>query len=108
VSSVVLAHLLMPADFGLVAMIIGVTAGLMIFKDLVLCDAVIQWPKLTHVQVSTLFWVNFGVSLTLALGLMVVSPLIAHFYREPRLIGIAILWSTTLVLGGSRLSTSRC
>ena len=100
VSSVVLAHLLMPADFGMVAMVIGVTAGLMIFKDLGLCDAIIQWPKLTHVQVSSLFWVNVGVSLTIALGLMAVSPLIAHFYREPRLIGIAILWSTTLVLGG--------
>ena len=68
VSSVVLAHLLMPADFGMVAMVIGVTAGLMIFKDLGLCDAIIQWPNLTHVQVSSLFWVNVGVSLTVALG----------------------------------------
>jgi PST family polysaccharide transporter len=99
VSSIILARLLMPADFGLYAMVVAVSAGLLIFKDLGLCDAIIQWPNLTDRQISSLFWVNLGMSLAIAACLAVVSPVLSRFYGEPRLAGIAVVWSLTIVFG---------
>jgi len=99
VSSIILARLLMPADFGLFAMVVAVTSGLLIFKDLGLCDAVIQWPGLTERQISTLFWVNLGISVAVAACLSAVSPVLAKFYREPRVAGIATVGSLTIILG---------
>jgi len=56
VSTVALARLLVPADFGLVAMVTAVTGLASAFADFGLSEATIQRKKITHEQVSTLFW----------------------------------------------------
>lgn len=99
VSTIILARLLLPADFGLYAMVVAVTSGLLIFKDLGLCDAVIQWPGLTDRQVSSLFWVNLGIGIAVAMCLSVASPVLSWFYREPRVGGIVVVGSLTIILG---------
>ena len=81
-------------------MVISIAAALLIFKDLGLCDAVIQWPSITHRQISTLFWVNVAVGFGITVVLMAVSPVIAWFYGEPSLIGIGVGWSLVFVIGG--------
>jgi O-antigen/teichoic acid export membrane protein len=58
----VLARLLHPIDFGLVAMAMTVTGFLQVFKEAGLSTATIQREDITHAQVSNLFWINFGVS----------------------------------------------
>src|SRR5918996_1135377 len=61
-STVVLARLLAPRDFGLVAMVTAVTGILTIFRHAGLATPTIQREHITHAQVSNLFWVNLGVS----------------------------------------------
>src|SRR5208337_1136909 len=58
VSTIVLARLLTPTDFGLVAMVVAVTGMGQAFVDLGLTEATIQRQEINHHQVSTLFWVN--------------------------------------------------
>lgn len=99
VSTIILARLLLPSDFGLYAMVIAITSGLLIFKDLGLCDAVIQWPGLTDKQVSSLFWVNLGISIAVAFFLIAAAPVLGWFYREPRVRGIVIVGSLTIIFG---------
>jgi O-antigen/teichoic acid export membrane protein len=101
VSSIVLARILTPPDFGLVSMVTAITGMLFIFKDFGLCDAVIQSASITQEKISTLFWVNLAVSAAIGLALVAVSPLIALFYREPRLTGISVVWSLLIVVGGA-------
>jgi PST family polysaccharide transporter len=91
--------MLAPGDFGLYAIVSAVASGLMIFMDLGLCDAVIQAPRLAHIQVSTLFWLNIGIGIAVAVGLALVSPLLGVFFAEPRLAPIVIVWSLTIVFG---------
>jgi O-antigen/teichoic acid export membrane protein len=55
-STVVMARLLSPADFGLVGMVTAVTGFLSVFKDAGLSVATIQRDVVTREQVSTLFW----------------------------------------------------
>ncbi|HTS12534.1 MAG TPA: lipopolysaccharide biosynthesis protein [Candidatus Limnocylindrales bacterium] len=102
VSTVVLARLLTPSDYGLVAMVTTVTAVAVGFADLGLTEATIQRKAITHAQVSTLFWINVGVGLLLTLITAAMAPVLAWFYREPRLVDLTLVMSLTFLLGGLR------
>ena len=59
-TTIVLARLLQPADFGLVGMALTLTVFVDQFRTLGLSQAVIQRKDLTWSQVDALFWVNAG------------------------------------------------
>ena len=99
-SIMVLARLLVPADFGLVAMVMTVMGFLRVFKDAGLSTATVQRDGITQAQVSNLFWINVAMSGVVTLLLAAASPVIAWFYREPRLVAITLPLSLTFVLGG--------
>lgn len=96
----VLARLLTPGDFGLVAMVNVIVGFVAMFKDAGLSMATIQRDAITREQVSTVFWINVGISLALVLITVSVAPLIAAFYGEPRLVWITIALASTLLFGG--------
>jgi O-antigen/teichoic acid export membrane protein len=99
-SIMVLARLLTPKDFGLYAMVTTVMGFLWMFQDAGLSTATVQRQQITHEQVSNLFWVNVGVGGVTTLLVAALSPVVAWFYREPRLVVV------TLVLSGTFLLTS--
>jgi O-antigen/teichoic acid export membrane protein len=101
ISTMVLARLLMPRDFGLVAMVTTVTSFLHVFKDAGLSVATVQRERITQAQVSNLFWINIAVSTLSTLIVAASAPLVAKFYHNPRLIPITLLLSTTFILSGS-------
>jgi PST family polysaccharide transporter len=96
----VLARLLTPKDFGLFAMVTTVIGYLRVFKDAGLSTATIQREGITHAQVSNLFWVNVAVSGAITLILATAAPVVAWFYREPRLVPITLVLSSTFLLSG--------
>ena len=103
VSTVVLARLLSPADFGVVAMVIAVTGLASAFADFGLSEATIQRKEITHEQVSTLFWINVGIGLVQTLITAGLGPVLAKLYREPRLVAIALVSSLNFLAGGLRV-----
>jgi len=103
ISTVVLARLLTPADFGLVAMVTAITGLGQAFADLGLSEATIQRQEISHNQVSTLFWINVAIGLTLMSATAGLAPVLAWFYREPRLRDITFLLSLTFLIGGLRV-----
>ncbi len=103
VSTVVLARLLTPSDFGLVAMVVAITGLATAFADLGLSEATIQRKEITHAQVSALFWVNAAIGLGLTLITMSLAPVLAWFYHEPRLVLITLIASLTFLIGGLRV-----
>src|SRR5260370_38292636 len=56
----VLARLLLPSDFGLLGMVFALTAIAERFKDIGLGRAKVQKKKLTHAEVSNLFWLKLA------------------------------------------------
>lgn len=100
-SAIVLARLLMPEDFGLVAMVTTVTGFLRVFKDAGLSTATIQKAEITHAQVSNLFWINVGVSAGLSLLVAATAPLIAWFFREPRLVAVTLALASAFAISGA-------
>jgi len=88
--TVVLARLLDPRDFGLVAMVTLVVNFAILFRDLGLSEATVWTEKTSQELVSNLFWITVAVGLTLCVVLGALAPLIAGFYGEPRLVAITL------------------
>jgi len=103
VATVILARLLTPSDFGLVAMVTSVTGLANSFMDFGLSEATIQRKNITHEQVSALFWINLVIGVGLTLATAVVGPVIAWVDSEPRLRAIALLASFNFLVGGLRV-----
>lgn len=99
-STIILARLLAPDDYGLVAMVTAVTGLIMVFKDLGLSTATVQKGQVNHEQISTLFWINVGISIIAMLVTAALAPAIAWFYDEPRLIWIGLALSTSFLFVG--------
>lgn len=99
VSTMVLARLLTPTDFGLIAMVTAVTGFINLLKDAGLSAATVQKDAITHGQVSSLFWINVILGLLLSGITVALAPLIADFYQEPRLKLITCALAINFVLG---------
>jgi len=97
----VLARLLNPREFGLVGMVLGVINLVGIFNVLGLSTATVQRDEITQQQVSNLFWLNVVGSGVLAVMCIAMAPLVAWFYRDPRVTWIMLALSVTFVLTGS-------
>jgi O-antigen/teichoic acid export membrane protein len=98
VAVVVLARLLEPEDFGLVAIVMVLTSFAPLLVDFGLGDATIQRSKITESQVSSLFWLSGGIGLAIAAVVAACGPLIAWIYREPRLATITPYFAISFVL----------
>jgi PST family polysaccharide transporter len=92
---VVLARLLPPGEFGLMAMATVVINFAYLLRDMGTAAAVVQKESLTENTINTVFWLNVGLGLSLGIGLLAVAPLIAEGFHSPRL--IPVLWVLALV-----------
>jgi O-antigen/teichoic acid export membrane protein len=100
-SMVVLARLLAPADFGLVGMVTACTGFLGLFRDCGLSMATIQRASITRVQTSMLFWINLAAGAMLAALCLVMAPILATFYHEPRLFWVTVWLGASFVFNGA-------
>ncbi|MGB3653470.1 MAG: lipopolysaccharide biosynthesis protein [Rivularia sp. (in: cyanobacteria)] len=99
-STVVLARLLAPEDYGLIGMVTVVIGFAGLFKDLGLSTATIQKSEINHKQVSSLFWINFAISCATGLAVAALAPVVAWFYKEPRLTWITLALASSFIFGG--------
>jgi PST family polysaccharide transporter len=83
-SIIVLARLLDPSEFGLVAMVTVLTGVFEIFSTGGLSQATVQREEVSDEQISTLFWVNVAIGVLLAILCLMAAPLLQAFYKEPR------------------------
>lgn len=100
VSVVVLARLLTPHDYGLVAMVLAIIGIGEVFRDFGLSSAAVQAPNLSRGQRDNLFWINTGLGFTLAALVFFLAPLIAALYSQPEVEPLARLLALTFVLNG--------
>ncbi|UCG53776.1 MAG: lipopolysaccharide biosynthesis protein [Candidatus Latescibacterota bacterium] len=99
-STAILARILTPEDFGLIAMVIVIIGFIGIFKDMGLAMATVQRAEINHGQVSTLFWLNLAISIGIMAITSALAPLLAAFYKEPRVTGITVVLAITIIFSG--------
>jgi O-antigen/teichoic acid export membrane protein len=100
VSTIILARLLVPEDFGLVSMVVAITAIADQFASLGLSAATIQAPRIDHKQASALFWINVAAGLIMGAAVFALAPVIADFYHEQRLVPITMAIAANFIGGG--------
>lgn len=97
---VLLARLLTPHDYGLMAMVTAIVGVAEILRDFGLSSAAIQARQVSRAQRDNLFWINSGIGLTLSLAVFVSAQAIATFYAEPVLVAISQALAVTFLLNG--------
>jgi PST family polysaccharide transporter len=99
-AQIVLARLLSPEDFGLVAVVTSITTFFSLFSDLGLPMATIQRHEINHEQVSLLFWINTFWGGALAVLTAATAWLFATIYGEPRITSIIMVLAAGFVFIG--------
>lgn len=98
-SVVLLSRLLSPDDFGLMAALAPFLAFVGMFQDLGLREALTQRDVASPAFVDQIFYATLGLGLFCALVVAGASPLLAWFYGDPRLVGLTLLTSVSVLLG---------
>jgi PST family polysaccharide transporter len=97
-STILLARVLSPYDFGLVAMVTALVLFAPILVDLGTTDASTQKSHITHGEISALFWLNVTIGAALTILFAAGSGLIGALLGAPELAGIAAMLSLTFVM----------
>ena len=98
VSTVVLARLLVPADFGLVAMATAVAAGLELLTLFGFDHALVQRREISREHYDSAWTLNLLLGVGLAIALAAVAVPVAAFYSEPRLQAVMYVLSAKYVI----------
>lgn len=98
--SIVLARILMPEDYGTVALVTVFTTIMQVFVDSGLSTALIQKKDADDLDFSSVFYFNFAVCIILYLIMFFAAPVIASFYNIPELTPIIRVISLTIVISG--------
>jgi polysaccharide transporter, PST family len=100
-SQLILARLLLPGDFGLVAEVTPVIGFVQVVGDLGLTQAVVSRPRLRLSELNGFFWIILGLSSCLALVAGLSGPLLAMFYGEPRVMAVTFASAPLIVVGSA-------
>ena len=96
--SSILARLLLPEDYGILGMVTVATGFLMVLKDFGFGAALVQKKEVDEIEYDSVFWLNVGIGLILALLVFLAAPLIASFYNEDELIPVARVISLSFII----------
>jgi O-antigen/teichoic acid export membrane protein len=89
-TTLVLARILSPADYGLQAMVLTLVNLCSLFQDAGLSSATVQRPTVTNDQISTVFWINVSLGAFLTAAVASAGPFLVSFYKDPRLLWITV------------------
>jgi len=98
VVQIILARILVPAEFGLLAMIAIFNAIGIALMDGGMTSSLIRTPNPDNEDYSTVFFINLAVSIFIYFILFACAPFIANFYKQPILTGVIRLYSLSFVV----------
>lgn len=97
-STVILARLLTPKDFGLVTIVTTFSLLLVNFGLNGFTEAVLQTEELNHSLVSNLFWINSGIGLCLTISFAAFGTILARVFHEPLVTQVAVGIAPTILI----------
>lgn len=100
VLTIIIARLILPSEYGLIAMLSIFLAIAQTFVDSGFSNALIQKKDRTEVDFSTIFYFNIFIAFVAYGVLFVSAPSIASFYKEPALTTVTRWVGLSLILNG--------
>ncbi|WP_027712671.1 MOP flippase family protein [Dickeya chrysanthemi] len=98
---VVLARLIPPGEYGLMAMALVVTNFATLVRDLGTAAAIIQRQDLEEKTINAIFWLNVAMGIAIAVIIIISSPVISYLFYESRLIFVLCLLSISFPLAST-------
>ena len=94
----IIARIIGPESYGLIAMLAIFMSVSQVFIDGGFSNALIQRKNRDEKDYSTVFYINFGISLVVYALLFACAPAIAKFFHQPLLCDITRVYSLNLVI----------
>jgi PST family polysaccharide transporter len=88
---IILGRILLPEQFGIVAMATPVIVLIEIFTNLGLAQAVVQREKITQADLNAIYWISLAGASLMLLLVVLFSPLIAQMYGQPKVRAIVVI-----------------
>lgn len=101
VSVSILARLLTPSDFGLVAIVATFSGFLATLTKIGIPEAILQRRDIDHRLATNLFWINIVLTAALTLGFAASGSLLARLYRDPRIVHVSVFASFSILFAGA-------
>lgn len=100
---IALARLLVPQDFGLIAMVVVFTGLAGLLSDVGLGSALIQKKDTRDEHFSSVFWLNLLLGCGLMCAIFLAAPSLSAFYERPEVEGVTKVLSLGYVIGALAL-----
>ncbi len=97
----VLARVLSPADFGLMAMVLVFINFAQTYTDLGISAAIVHRQDATAEQLASLYWTNVATGILTFLFTWLATPLITQVFHEPRLVPLLRAAAVAFIIGGA-------
>jgi O-antigen/teichoic acid export membrane protein len=99
-STVVLARLLSPSEFGIAAMVTALIGIGDAFWNLGLQTATIRYKNVTHRQVTFFFWLQVTVGASLTALTIGCAHVVAGFYHNPKVFAVTVVYASYFTVSG--------
>lgn len=97
-TSIALARLLAPSDFGVFGMIFFAMELAQVFTDFGFGTAIVQRRVTDSIILATSFWLNMGIALLVGIIMIVSGPALARFFEQPIVASLAIAGALNVVI----------
>jgi O-antigen/teichoic acid export membrane protein len=94
----VLARLLTPADFGIVALVAVIVNFLALLRGAGISEALVAERSPSQVQLSSAYWYALGSTGAIALLVVLLAPVAAWLYDEPDVAPVFLISAATMVV----------
>jgi teichuronic acid exporter len=96
---IILARLLLPEDYGLIALVLIFTTIANVFVQSGLNTAIIQKKDADELDFSSVFYLSLFIACLAYVVLFITAPLMSGFYEEPQLVPVFRVLSVSLFFG---------
>lgn len=96
--TMIVARHVTPADYGLVAMVTATLALLETLREFGLMTVCVQEPELDHNKVNAMFWINTIAGFLVAIMASIAAPALARFYGAPAIVEITVTLALGLAI----------
>lgn len=98
-ADIILARMLTPNDFGLIAIVSIFIQIAQTFIDSGFSNALIQKKDRSQIDYSTVFYFNIGIAIILYIAIYVAAPYISKYFNNPELNSLTRIVSLNLIIG---------
>ncbi|MBL4710655.1 MAG: oligosaccharide flippase family protein [Flavobacteriales bacterium] len=98
VVNIVLARLLLPEDFGLVALTMTFIGFILLFTNMGFGASIIHETEISQQKLSSIYWLNFGLSIISFIIIISTSQFAADFYDEQQLTSIVYFAAINILI----------